>query len=249
MWTHFVYLLLLPTLSVISAMMMFREWDLWMAILIAGFPPVLTYSLFLANGYAIPNSIPVALFVVLAIPLQIGISVLLFDRGSLWLFFSESAAVEIGAFVLGVIFVAIRNRAAEYSGSALVLLVILAIVLFAGGVVPQLLSVFYGYGTLSIWMVFFVTAFATAFWDYTKVYKQLTTAYRKSGEPQSLEMRFDSAIASRLFKVPRNVALVSPLWNSNARGEANRSVLIFGIVAMFLPVPAGTIAAAVLGRL
>ena len=110
MWAHYIYLLLLPTLAVIAAGMMFPDSDFWLQLLIFGFPPVLMYSLFLANGYAIPNSLPVALIVVLSIPLQIGLSVLLFGSGSVWLFFAESAAVEIGAFVLGVLTIAMMRR-------------------------------------------------------------------------------------------------------------------------------------------
>ena len=213
------------------------------------FPPVLMYSLFLANGYTIPNSLPVASFVVLAVPLQIAISVLLFGGGSVWLFFAENAAVEICAFVLGVMFVALRNRSAEYPSGAFILLLLLAVILFVGGVVPHLLSVFYGYGGWSFWMIFFATAFGTAFWDYAKVYKKLTTAYLKKGDAQNLEMRFDSTIASKLFNVPQNVELLSPLWSSHGEKETNKAVLIFGFVAMFLPVPVGTIVAGIFGRL
>ena len=249
MWTHFVYLLLLPTLAVVSAIFMFEGEDLWTAVLIAGFPPVLMYSLFLANGYTIPNSVPIASFVVLAVPLQIAISVLLWGGGSIWLFFAENAAVEICAFVLGVMLVALRNRSTEYPSGSFLLISLVPVILFVGGVIPHLLSVFYGYGGWSFWMIFFLTAFGTAFWDYTKVYNKLTTAYLKTGESQNLEMRFDSAIASKLFKVPPNVELLSPLWNSDAGNEMNRSVLIVGFVAMFLPVPVGTIVAGILGRL
>ena len=248
MWTHFVYLLLLPTLSVIAAIMMFGG-DLWTIVLIAGFPPVVMYSLFLANGYTLPNSLPVILFVVFGIPMQIAVSILLFGGGSVWLFFAESAAVEIGALVLGVLFVALKNRQAEYSTGGFSLLLFLAVALFAGGVVPQFVSVLSGYGGPSFWMILFATAFATGFWDYTKVYRKLTTRYQIKGETQNLEMRFDSKIASRLFRVGRNVELLSPLWNTADHSAINKRVWIFGFVSMFLPIPAGVITAAVLGQL
>ena len=137
MWTHFVYLLLLPTLAVVSAVFMFEGEDLWTAILIAGFPPVLMYSLFLANGYRVPNSLPVASFVVLAVPLQLAISVALWGGGSIWLFFAESAAVEICAFVLGVMYVALGNRSAEYPSGSFLLLLLLPVILFVGGVIAD----------------------------------------------------------------------------------------------------------------
>ncbi len=247
MWAHFIYLLLLPTLSVISAAVMFPGEDLWTVILIAGFPPVVMYSLFLANGYTIPGSLPVAMFVVLAIPLQVAASIFLFGGGSVWLFLAESAAVEIGAFALGVMSVALRSRQAEMGVGRITLILLLPVVLFVGGVIPQLVSVFYGYGGPSLWMLFFVTAFATAFWNYTKVYKKLTTAYRKKGEPHEMEMRFDSVLASKIFGVPHDVPLLSPLWNGQVRDGPNYRVWAFGFTAMFLPILGGTIAAAFLG--
>ena len=137
MWAHFIYLLLLPTLSVISAAVMFPGEDLWTVILIAGFPPVVMYSLFLANGYTIPGSLPVAMFVVLAIPLQVAASIFLFGGGSVWLFLAESAAVEIGAFALGVMSVALRSRQAEMGVGRLNRILLQPVVLFVGGVIPN----------------------------------------------------------------------------------------------------------------
>ena len=74
MWAHYTYLLLLPTMAVVSARMMFPADDFHQVLLIAGFPLVLMYTLFLANGYALPDSLPVALIVTLAIPAQIALS-------------------------------------------------------------------------------------------------------------------------------------------------------------------------------
>ena len=54
MWVHFVYLLLLPTLAVVSARMLFPGGDDWQSVAIFGFPATMMYSLFLANGYALP---------------------------------------------------------------------------------------------------------------------------------------------------------------------------------------------------
>lgn len=249
LWAHFVYLLLLPTLAVVSALFMFPSGEIWEALLIAGFPPVVAYSLFLANGYRLPNSLPVALFVVLAAPLQIAASIFLWGSRSIWLFFAESAAVEIGAFVLGVMFVAIGNRRAEYSGASFSLLFGAAVLLFVGGVIPQLISVFYGYGGPSLWMVLFISAFIAAFLNYVKLYRKLSAAYSKKKVPQELEMVFDNTLAARLFNVPRDIELLSPTSALRYSEElANKLILLFGFTAMFLPVPVGTITALILGR-
>src|SRR5262245_53909642 len=130
MWAHYIYLLLLPTLAVIAAAMMFPETDFWLQVLIFGFPSVLMYSLFLANGYAIPDSLPVALIVVLSVPLQIAINGFLFGGGSIWLFFAESAAVEIGSFVLGVLTIALMRRRSEMSGAGFGCLLFIAFAMF-----------------------------------------------------------------------------------------------------------------------
>src|SRR5262245_41999188 len=115
MWAHYIYLLLLPTLSVVAAAMMFPRSDFWMQLVIFGFPAVLMYSLFLANGYAIPDSLPIALLVVLLVPIQVLANVLLFGGSSIWLFFAENAAVEIGSFVFGVLTVAMMRRRQDTS--------------------------------------------------------------------------------------------------------------------------------------
>lgn len=81
MWAHYIYLLLLPPLAVVSAQLMFPDSDFFQTLLILGFPPVLMFTLLLANGYAMPASLPVTLFVTLVIPIQIAASVFLFGGG------------------------------------------------------------------------------------------------------------------------------------------------------------------------
>ncbi len=46
MWAHYIYLLLLPTLAVASAQIMFSDSDFYQTLLILGFPPVLIFTLF-----------------------------------------------------------------------------------------------------------------------------------------------------------------------------------------------------------
>src|SRR5215210_5040359 len=137
MWTHFIYLLLLPTLAVISARMLFPGSDEWQLVALVGFPATVTYSLFLANGYAMPDSLPVAVFQTFAIPAQIGLGVWLYGSGSIWLFFAESAAVAVAAFVLGVMTAATTNRGREMKmGCPLIGLLLLVVGLFVAGTVP-----------------------------------------------------------------------------------------------------------------
>jgi hypothetical protein len=235
MWVHFVYLLLLPTLAVVSAWKLFPGSDTWQQVAIFGFPATLMYSLFLANGYAIPDSLPIALFHTVAIPLQIGLGVFIYGSGSIWLFFAESAAVGIGSFVFGVMTVALMNRRKDNSRGMFAFILFIAFVLFFGGTLQFLLLVFFGYGSFSPWLVLFITAFATGFWQYAGTYKKLTAAYTLKGEPQNLEMLFDGGFIFRLLKIDTKVRLLSPLWTSNDRTQVNKWVFIFGFGAMFLP--------------
>lgn len=247
MWVHYCYLLLLPTLAVVSAQMMFPETDLWMQILIFGFPAVLMYSLFLANGYAIPDSLPIALVVILTIPIQIAAGVYLFGGGSLWLFFAESASVEIGSFVLGVMTVALTNRSKDTGGGRFGCLLIFAFVLFFLGILPHIALVFFGYGGFSMWLIPFATAFAWGYWEYANIYRKLGAAYRRHGEAQELEMKFDGGILSRIFGLNSNAPLLSPNWPAVSGGKQNDRVFIFGVTAMFLPLVAGMLMSLILG--
>ena len=244
MWAHYIYLLLLPTLAVVAAAMMFPGSDFWLQLTILGFPAVLMYSLFLANGYAIPDSLPIALIVILLIPVQIAFNVLVFGTGSIWLFFAESAAVEIGSFVLGVLTVAMMRRRQDTSTAEFGLLLILAFVLFFLGTLPLFVSVFYGYGEWSLWLIVFVTALATGFWEYAKVYRRLGKSYDKTGESQNLQMKFDGGFVAKLLGVDNEVPLISPTLKDDKQ-VASR-VFVFGITAMFLPVVVGLVLGVVL---
>jgi hypothetical protein len=152
MWAHYIYLLLLPTLAVGAAQRLFPGSGFAEPILLLGFPCVLMYTLFLANGYALPASLPLALFVVLMIPLQIALSVLLFGGGekNVWIFFAESATVEIGAFVAGTLFSAFSARRADTPGGCFLLLAALALLMFAGGIISYFVLVYYAYGAFGV---------------------------------------------------------------------------------------------------
>lgn len=239
MWVHYCYLLLLPTLAAIAAQMMFPGTDFWQQLLIFGFPSVLMYSLFLANGYTIPNSLPIALIVVLTIPIQLALSVIIFGGGSIWLFFAESAAVEIGSFVLGVLTIAMINRSKDTSAAGFGFLLLLVFLLFVLGSLPHIISVFYGYGGGSLWLVIFVTAFASGYWKYTRVYKRIGSNYQRSGESQELEMRFDGGVLTKFLRLDHTVTLLSPNWSADGRKRSTGPIFVFGITAMFLPLVAG----------
>jgi hypothetical protein len=51
-------------------------------------------------------------------------------------------------------------------------------------------------------------------------------------------MLFDGGFMSRLLKINKNVALLSPLWRSSDRKPVNKRVFVFGFAAMFLPAAA-----------
>ncbi len=233
MWAHYVYLLLLPTLAVVAARLMFPAEDFHEYLLILGFPPVLMFTLFLANGYALPDSLPIALLVTLAIPVQLALSVLIFGGGSIWLFFAESAAVEINSFLVGTLSSAFLIRRNEFGAIGFLALLALVLLLFFGGFAAYLSLVFYGYGGFSPWLIFFVTSFAVAFWEYAKVYKKIATSSRKTGAPESIVMKFDGGFLTEIFGIKSDVPMISPFRNREK--EMSKPILIFGFTAMFLP--------------
>jgi hypothetical protein len=130
MWVHFIYLLLLPTLAVVSAWKLFPGSDSWQQIAIFGFPATLMYSLFLANGYSMPDSLSIAFVQTIAIPAQIWLGVLIYGSGSIWLFFAENAAVSICSFVFGVMTIALINRQKDTSPGFFAFILFIAIILF-----------------------------------------------------------------------------------------------------------------------
>jgi hypothetical protein len=247
MWAHYVYLLLLPTLAVVSAQMMFPRSDFYQALLILGFPPVLMFTILLANGYAIPDSLPVSLFVVLAIPAQIAVSVFLFGGGSVWLFFAESAAVEIAAFVVGTLSAAFYSRYQELGFYGFIALLGLVLILLGGGIVSYILLVFYGYGGLSLWLILFITSFAIALWEYAKVYRKIVKFHRKTKTPELVVMSFDGGILTKIFGLQNDVPMISPFRHRLQKSEPTKPILIFGFTAMFLPLVVGMILEIALG--
>jgi len=247
MWAHYIYLLLLPTLAVVSAQMMFPADDFYQVLLILGFPPVLMYTLFLANGYALPESVPVALIVTLAIPLQLGISVLLFDGGSVWLFFAESAAVEITSFVVGTLASAFLIRRNELGGSVFVFLLALVLILFGGGTATYVALVFYGYGGFSAWLLLFVSSFTFALWEYARVYKKVVALSRKSSGPETIVMKFDGGVLTRILGYKKDIPLISPFSAGADQSVMTKPIMIFGFSAMFLPLIVCMIVAVAMG--
>jgi hypothetical protein len=235
MWAHYIYLLSLPTLAVVASRMLFPESDFWQQMIIIGFAPVLMYALFLANGYAIPNSLPIALIITLAIPLQIALSVFLFGSGSVWLFFGENAAVEVGAFAYGTLSTAFINKHKETDPKFFVFLLLFVVPLFFGGMIPYFLLVYYGYGGFSLWLILFITSFATAFREHSKVYKKAMDAHKKTGEMQEVAMKYDGGFISRILGIKDDVPLISPLRNQKDKGGMNKPILILGFTSMFLP--------------
>lgn len=244
MWIHFVYLLLLPTLAIVAAIVLFPADDFYTQVLIFGFPAVVTYCLFLANGYVMPASLPVALALVLMVPLQVGLGVYFFGGGSIWLFFAENAAIEISAFVIGMM-VAAFGRVRQRSGPVL-LGILLAIPCFIASAIPHILLVFYGYGEFSPWLILFATAFITAYFEHLTACRQVMDAYDKSGKTENFDLRYDGGPVFRLLGLKTSAPLLSPLWAGPDRTAINSRVHIAAWIAIFLPIVAGVLTNAVL---
>lgn len=239
MWAHYIYLLLLPTLAVVSSEMLFPKSDFHRTLLLVCFPCVLMYTLFLANGYALPNSLPIALLVTTAIPLQIAVSVFIFGRANFWIFFAENAAVEICPFVLGTLSAALAGRSKEFSAKSFALLLVFTLAVFSGGLIAYVLLVYYCYGGFSPWLILFVTSFATAGWKYANVYKKVVARYRKTGAAQEVIMEFDGGFPAKLLGIKTDVPLVTPLRDASGKNGINKPILLFGFTAMFLPLVVG----------
>ena len=99
----------------------------------------------------------------------------------------------------------------------------------------------YGYGGWSPWLIIFLTAFATGYWEYAKVYRRVGESYDTSGESQNLVMKFDGGFVARFLGFDDEVPLLSPTLSTKDGKQVASRVLIFGISAMFLPVVAGLI--------
>ncbi len=241
-WIHFIYLLSLPTLAVIAATVMFPEDDAGTQLLIFGFPAVVMYCLFLANGYSMRSSLPIALVQVLLVPVQIATGVYFFGGGSIWLFFVENAAVEISAFVLGIMIVAFPRVIKKDSSLTLLTILFIGVPCFIGGAIPHVMLVVYGYGAASPWIVLFATAFITALLEHRRTYLDVVNEYDKTGRSQSLEMRYDGGRIGKLLGLDANSPVVSPLWKGTDRTAINPRVHLFGWAAIVLPIIAGIIA-------
>ena len=239
MWIHFVYLLFLPTLAVISAFFLFPTEEYWKQLMIVGFPAVLMYCIFLASGYAMPESLPVALVQVLLVPIQIAIGVALFGGGSVWLFFAESAAVEIGSFVLGVLWVALSKRNTQDSRAMYAFIVLMGTTCFVGGSLPHIVLVFYAYGGFSLWLVLFITAFATSFREHSDGYRKVSSLGDDTSK--NLELRFDGGLLFMLLRIRPDLPLISPLWTTKDRTQINGRVHLFAWTAPFMPFVAGLV--------
>ena len=96
-------------------------------------------------------------------------------------------------------------------------------------------------------MIIFLTAFATGYWAYTKVYSRLGTAYDRNGESQNLEMKFDGGLVAKLLGVDNEVSLISPTHSTKDGKQVASRVFIFGISAMFLPAVVGIVLGVILG--
>ena len=235
MWLHYCYLLLLPALAAVAATRLGLGKTFAEVVVICGIGPVFMYALFLSTGYTLPNSLPVALIVTLAVPFQIALSVVVFGRRSGWLFLAEDVTVEIAAFVLGIMFTALPNVHRKFGWKHSAFLLVFAGGIFVGGTIPYFVMVIRGYGGLSLWLLLFATAFVTAFSHYAKLYGNAIKANQRTGEFQELELRYDGGLVARLLSVDNNVAVIAPLQSRYEKGDVRGIPILIGIVSLVLP--------------
>ena len=246
MWIHFIYLLLLPSLAIVSAIALFPSGDEWIKVLILGFPAVVTYCLFLANGYGIPDSLPIALSQVLLVPLQIALGVYFFGNGSIWLFFAENAAIEISSFVLGIVIASLPGLKEKQSGWSFLLILLLVGPCFIGGSIPHIALVVFSYGGVSLWLLIFATAFITAFYDDYRTCRQVVEKFNETKKAvQTFDMRYDGGVLFKFLGRDPNIRMISPLWKEKDKTAINPGVHAFAWTAIFLPIVAGIVASIV----
>jgi hypothetical protein len=234
MWAHYSYLLMLPALAVLAAGKL-HGIEFAQVVMIAGLAPTLMYGLYLASGYALTRSLSGALIVILAVPIQIAVSVFFFGSRSIWLFFAEDAAVEVGAFVLGTLAAAIIKARSKEGWKMIVFILLFAIPLFVGGSIPYMVSLWRGYGGASLWLLLFVTSFVTAFSQYAKLYSQLIRAHDRTGELQEVVMQYDGGWIARLLGLKSEGAIIRPLEERYKNKMVRGWPIIFGFVSFFLP--------------
>jgi hypothetical protein len=234
MWAHYCYLLLLPALAVVAAGRLGLGIKFGQVVALVGIGPVLMYALFLATGYKLPDSLPVALIVVLAVPLQIAFSVLLFGSKSFWLFLAEDATVEIAAFAIGTMLTALPNILKKYGWKEFVFLAVFVIPIFIGGTIPYFVLVWRGYGGLSLWLVLFATSFLTALSSYAKLYAKAIRAHERTGEFQELEMKYGGGLVAGIFGAGKKVIYRSPLQDRYKASDVRGIPILLGFVSFFM---------------
>lgn len=235
MWVHYSYLLSLPALASLSAGRLGLGMTFAEVVVIVGLGPVFMYAIFLSTGYTIPNSLPIALIVTLAVPFQIALSILVFGRRSGWLFLAEDATVEIAAFVLGTMFTALPNVGRKHGWKHVVFLLVFAGTIFVGGTIPYFILVWRGYGGASLWLVLFATSFVTAFLQNAKLYASAISAHEKTGEFQELERRYDGGVIKKLLGLSDKVEVIAPLQSRYKPGDVRGIPILLGILSFVLP--------------
>lgn len=234
MWAHYCYLLLLPSLAVIAAGRLGLGLKFAQVVALVGLGPVLMYALFLATGYKLPDSLPVALIVVLAVPLQIMASVLLFGSRSLWLFLAEDATVEIAAFVIGTMWTALPNILKKYGWKEFIFIALFALPIFIGGTIPYFVLVWRGYGGPSLWLLLFMTSFITALGSYAKLYAKAIRAHERTGEFQELGMEYGGGLVARIYGPKNKIKYRSPLQDRYRNNDIRGLPILFGFLSFFM---------------
>jgi len=114
-WIHACFLMLVPTVALLGVGLAYEGVR---GALIAGFTPMIVYVAFVAYYYELSTRPLRALVVVGLVPLQVGLAVWHIE-GGFWLFFIESAFVELTGLSLALAVAMLLYRPSGWAGAVL----------------------------------------------------------------------------------------------------------------------------------
>lgn len=123
MWVHYTYTLLLPSLACIGAVIVLEK-DASHSIVVS-ILPLFFYIYIYSVLYKTPDSVPHLLVLLATTPALVAVDTLVFGD-TVWHFFIESTAIEVGSFGLGVGVITLRHAAKKREPGCAVLGVVFA---------------------------------------------------------------------------------------------------------------------------
>jgi hypothetical protein len=191
MWIHFLYLLALPTLAVVGWMVVNGRDVGGRFFFYIG--PAAVYVMAVAACYAVPASLRSTLVLVLAVTAQILVSKILFG-GTVWHFFLEAAAVEVGALCCALTYVMLRHQPTGWWGAGV------GVALLAGPSLVLLVSLLFAYEFSEPWGgVLLLTAFVTAFVEQARLFGPAAREYLATAIPQKVALEYGGSVLDRIL--------------------------------------------------